>query len=300
MCSGYVSHVLINYYSLNKYDLNLIVVQIILKSTKMGKYLQILKICCKLMIFTTFLQLTGCYSSKFISKTDLPVSGGNYVFHGKNSSYPMVKNAIISNGIISGKVDFSEGNYSSDEKFQIYVSYDSLIKTINDNIRVPLDGITKIINNGYYRYRVNKTKYNYHTYSFKKGDPYNPYSAGFASLIIPGLGQMISGEIGRGLVFLTGFTGCLVATVAGIVNLGTSYKEESVVGAQIAVFGLIGAACIDLWSIGDAVKVAKVNNLVLRNRHRSSYNFNIKLFLNTPDYGIKHNIPIGLGFKVTF
>jgi hypothetical protein len=73
-----------------------------------------------------------------------------------------------------------------------------------------------------------------------------------------------------------------------------------VVGAQIAVFGLIGAACIDLWSIGDAVKVAKVNNLVLRNRHRSSYNFNIKLFLNTPDYGIKHNIPIGLGFKVTF
>lgn len=266
----------------------------------MGKHLKILKIFCKLMIFTTFLQLTGCYSSKFISKTDLPVSGGNYVFHGKNSSYPMVKNAIISNGIISGKVDFGEGNYSSDEKFQIYVSNDSLIKTNNDNISIPLDGITKIINNGYYQYRVNKTRYNYRTYTYKKGDPYNPSSAGFASLIIPGLGQMISGEIGRGLLFLTGFTGCLVATVAGIINLGTSYKGESVVGAQIAVAGLIGAACIDLWSIGDAVKVAKVNNLALRNKHKTSYNLNVKPFLYTSENGLKHNVPVGLTFKVIF
>ena len=69
---------------------------------------------------------------------------------------------------------------------------------------------------------------------------------------------------------------------------------------QVFKAGLIGALCIDLWSIADAVKVAKVNNLVLRNKHRSSYNFNIKPFLNTPDYGIKHNIPVGLGFRAMF
>jgi TM2 domain-containing membrane protein YozV len=300
MCSGCAPHVIINYYSLNKYDLNLIVVRIILKSIKMGKHLQILKIFCKLMIFTTFLQLTGCYSSKFISKTDLPVSGGNYVFHGKKSIYPLVKNAIISNGIISGKVDFVVGNYSGDEKFQVYVSNDSLIKINIDNISVPLDGITKIIITGNDHYSFNKTKYDYRTYSFKKGDPYNPSSAGFASLIIPGLGQMISGETGRGLLFLTGFTGCLVATMAGIINLGNSYEGESTVGAQVAFAGLVGAACIDLWSVGDAVRVAKVNNLALRVKHKTSYNLNIKPFLNTPDYGRKHNIPIGLALKVTF
>jgi len=114
----------------------------------MEKQLQILKISCKLMIFTTFLQLTGCYSSKFISKTDLPVSGGNYIFHGEKSIYPLVRNAIISNGIISGKVDFTEENSSAVETFQIYVSDDSLIKINRDNVSVPLDGITKIIISG--------------------------------------------------------------------------------------------------------------------------------------------------------
>ena len=265
----------------------------------MEKQLQILNISCKLMIFTMFLQLTGCYSSKYISKTDLPVSGGNYVFHGEKSIYPLVRNAIISNGIISGKADFEERNYSGIETFQIYVSNDSLIKINSDNISVPLDGITKIIISGN-EYRVNKTKFDYRTYSFEKGDPYNPSSAGFASLIIPGLGQMISGESGRGLLFLTGFTGCLVATIAGMINLGNSYEGGSVIGAQIAVAGLIGAACTDLWSVGDAVKVAKVNNLALRNKHKTSYNLNIKPFLNTSENGLKHNVPIGLTFKVTF
>jgi hypothetical protein len=266
----------------------------------MGKHLQILKISCKLMTFTMFLQLTGCYSSKFISKTDLPVSGGNYVFHGIKSTYPLVKNANISNGIISGKVDFVEGNYSGDEKFQVYVSNDSLIKINIDKISVPLDGITKISISRNDHYSFNKTKYDYRTYSFKKGDPYNPSSAGFASLIIPGLGQMISGEPGRGLLFLTGFTCSLVVSMAGFLNYANSYEGQNVKGLQVSLAGLIGALCIDLWSVGDAVRVAKVNNLALRNRRKTSFDLIIKPFLKTPDYGLKHNIPIGLGFKAKF
>jgi len=265
----------------------------------MEKQLQLLKISCKLMIFTTFLQLTGCYSSKFISKTDLPVSGGNYVFHGKKSIYPLVKNAIISNGIISGKADFTEENSSAVETFQIYVSDDSFIKINSDNVSVPLDGITKIIISGN-EYRVNKTKFDYRTYSLKKGDPYNPSSAGFASLIIPGLGQMISGESGRGLLFLTGFTSCLVVSMAGFLNFANSYEGQNVKGLQVSFAALIGAACIDLWSVGDAVKVAKVNNLALRDRHKTSYNLNIKPFLYTPENGFKYNVLLGLDFKVTF
>src|ERR1035437_5393894 len=85
-----------------------------------------------------------------------------------------------------------------------------------------------------------------------------------------------------------------------IINLGNSYEGESTVGAQVAFAGLVGAACIDLWSVGDAVRVAKVNNLALMVKHKTSYNLNIKPFLNTPDYGRKHNIPIGLALKGTF
>jgi hypothetical protein len=223
----------------------------------MKNHSQIQKICCKLVIFTTFLQITGCYSAKLINKTDLPVSDGNYSFHGNKSTYPFVKNAMISNGRISGKVDFGKGNYSVNEKFRIYVSNDSLIRINNDEISIPLDGITKI-------------SIDTRAYSFKKGDPFNPISAGFASLIIPGLGQMISGETGRGLLFFTGFTSCLAVSALAFVK--GAYSADGTKAFQVSEAGLIGALCIDLWSIGDAVKVAKVNNLVLRNKHRSSYN----------------------------
>ncbi|MGD0754311.1 MAG: hypothetical protein ABR927_04540 [Bacteroidales bacterium] len=251
----------------------------------MRKQSQILKIGCKIAIFITFLQITGCYSAKFINKTDLPVTGGNYSFHGKKSTYPFVKNAMISNGRISGKVDFGKGNYSLDEKFRIYVSNDSLIRINNDEISIPLDGITKI-------------SIDARAYSFKKSDPFNPISAGIASLIIPGLGQMMSGKIGRGILFLTGFTSCLSVSAVALVKWAQSPNGKYPI--QVIRAGLIGALCIDLWSIGDAVNVAKVNNLVLRNKHRSSYNLKINPFIDTPDYGLKHNIPIGLDFKVTF
>jgi hypothetical protein len=255
----------------------------------MGKHLQILKISCKLAIFTTFLQITGCYSAKLINKTDLPVSDGNYSFHGNKSTYPFVKNAMISNGRISGKVDFGKGNYSVNEKFRIYVSNDSLIRINNDEISIPLDGITKI-------------SIDTRAYSFKKSDPFNPISAGIASFIIPGLGQMASGKPGRGILFLTGFTGCLAVSAEGLFKYWSSAGGNYGVDEPLQVFraGLIGAICIDLLSIADAVNVAKVNNLVLRIKHRTSYNLNIKPFLNTPDYGLKHNIPIGLDFKLMF
>ncbi len=246
---------------------------------------QIQKISCKLVIFTTILQITGCNSSKYIAKTDLPVSDGNYAFLGKKSTYPLVKNAVISDGRISGKIDFDEGKYTIDEKFRVYVSNDSLIRIKKDEISIPLDGIRKIIIDS-------------RAYSFRKGDPFNPTRAAIASLIIPGLGQMISGKTERGIVFLVGVTSCLAVSAVAFVK--GAYSADATKAFHVSEAGLIGAICIDLWSIGDAVKVAKVNNLALRNKHRSSYNLKINPFIDMPDYGLKNNIPIGLAFKVTF
>ena len=109
---------------------------------------------------------------------------------------------------------------------------------------------------------------------------------------------MISGKVVRGILFLTGFTGCLAVSAVAFVK--GAYSADATKAFQVSRAGLIGALCIDLWSIADAVNVAKVNNLVLRNKHRTSYNLNIKPFLNAPDYGPKHNIPISLYFKLTF
>jgi len=66
------------------------------------------------------------------------------------------------------------------------------------------------------QYSVNKTKYDYRTYVPEVGDPYNPGVAGLASFFIPGLGQMISNEGGRGAGFLAGYAGCWVLYGAGV------------------------------------------------------------------------------------
>jgi hypothetical protein len=53
--------------------------------------------------------------------------------------------------------------------------------------------------------KIHKTKYNYKTWTNQEGDPYNPTTCGILS-IIPGVGQMVADEFGRGAAF---FGGCV-------------------------------------------------------------------------------------------
>ena len=66
------------------------------------------------------------------------------------------------------------------------------------------------------QYKINKTKYNAQMYSPHIGDPFNPVVAGITSYLIPGLGQVYSGETRRGLTFLGGAMGCLLVFVKGV------------------------------------------------------------------------------------
>lgn len=61
-------------------------------------------------------------------------------------------------------------------------------------------------------YKQNKQVYNPREYIKQPTDPNNPAVAGLVSFFIPGLGQMISGETGRGLGFLGGSVGCAILT----------------------------------------------------------------------------------------
>jgi hypothetical protein len=259
------------------------------------------KVClltCKFVIFTLFLTLTGCYGSKQLSKSDLPAKGGNYKVSGPKSTYPMVHNAIVSKGMIYGRVNFSR-EQPIGEKYNLYVAHDSVIKINSDTLSVPLNDVIKIVVANDH-YRVNKKKYDSRSYSYLPGDPYNPASAGIASLFIPGMGQMISGEAGRGLLFLGSFTGCLVASFAELVSMGQETSEQSVISSEKSLGWFCAAICIDLWSVADAVRVAKVNNLANRDYHRKSYSLSVKSFMFATEKTPNTNIPVGLSFKVTF
>jgi hypothetical protein len=108
---------------------------------------QIKKIVSELMIFLLLIQFTGCYSTKIISGSDLPLSDSvkhTYIIHIQNSKF-LLDDAIISNGILSGKIDTVNDSRQIGKKIHIFLLSDSVMK-INEGmiLSVPLDGIKKV------------------------------------------------------------------------------------------------------------------------------------------------------------
>ena len=113
-----------------------------------------------------------------------------------------------------------------------------------------------------------KNSYNYQDYTSSSTDIYNPAVVGAAS-IIPGLGQFICGEFGRGFVFLGGTAACI--------GLGTMFIESgkvynvdmtlhsvrpgAIAGAAVM---FTGAAALEILSIINATRIAKVKDLYVR------------------------------------
>lgn len=88
--------------------------------------------------------------------------------------------------------------------------------------------------------------YRYYNQSRVSGvtEIYSPAWCGTASFFIPGLGQMICGEVGRGFAFLGGYVGC-----TAIAALGAPF------------IGMVVGTAINIWNIVDATRVAKVMNM---------------------------------------
>lgn len=123
------------------------------------------------------------------------------------------------------------------------------------------------------QYSVNKTQYDFRQYVPEIGDPYSPGVAGIASLFVPGLGQMISNEGGRGAGFLGGYLGCWVLYGVGVGSMANDVAADGYYdgsGAGLVLLGIGGAIAVNIWSIVDATRVAKVNNMAWRNRNNSS------------------------------
>jgi TM2 domain-containing membrane protein YozV len=150
------------------------------------------------------------------------------------------------------------------------------------------------------QYKINKSRYDYHRYIYQPGDPYNPGSAGVASLIIPGLGQMISGEPGRGLGFFTGCTGFLALSVVGGIINGNAH-EGDMDGIPLLLAGLAGAGITWICSIPDAMRVAKVNNLAFRAKYNSNVSLKVLPYSDIIDpYGFITANPVGITIIILF
>lgn len=141
-----------------------------------------------------------------------------------------------------------------------------------------------------------KDLYDSRDYSHCIGDPYSPAAVGIASFFITGLGQMIIGDGGRGTWMLLGDI-ALVAAGISVAAL-TSTKDAS--GKSVpSTGGSIGLVCcwsaalgLNIWSICDVVKRAKIKNLYYRDCEKLKYSsLDVKLM---PDVAL---VPIGQDIK---
>lgn len=160
------------------------------------------------------------------------------------------------------------------------------------------------------KFRTYKEKNDYyrgvHYYS-EYGDPYIPWVSGVASYFVPGLGQMIGGETGRGFAFMAGAVGCSLLAATGISGTWSydadGYIENSDLYTLMGVVGILGYLTVDIWSIVDAVHVAKVNNLYQRDlRKQNQAKLYLSPYIDTHKdaFALNHQPSVGLSFKVEF
>ena len=111
------------------------------------------------------------------------------------------------------------------------------------------------------KYKEMAKVYDYRLYQKSLYDRYSPAGSGVASFFIPGLGQMICGEWGRGFAWLGGHVGCYMLT-------GISAISES---DTLVLMSIAGLLAIDICSIVDGVRVAKVKNMYMEDLRKSGY-----------------------------
>ena len=148
-----------------------------------------------------------------------------------------------------------------------------LFSMSEDNIGAP--GVKVGMRYGEYRdfYRASD-------YVHIPGDPYSPALSGIASAIIPGFGQMICGEVGRGFAILGLSIGVPVIGTVGAI-LCSGYDHSVTFGSAVAIVTL-GSLAVYVWNIVDAVQVAKIKNMYCRDI-RNTYSASLKLY---PSVGI--------------
>ena len=129
------------------------------------------------------------------------------------------------------------------------------------------------------KYKQLKSIYNFKDWTPTEGDRYSPGTMSICSFFIPGLGQMISGEVGRGFGWLGGAVGCwaVVGVGAGLEAVGAinSNSGMAMAGSLMTIAAYLGLGAIEVCAIIDASRVAKVKNMYEQDLKKRNYSLNL-------------------------
>lgn len=154
------------------------------------------------------------------------------------------------------------------------------------------------------RYSEYKDNYDYNKYIHQPGDPYNPGVAGVTSFLIPGLGQCIVDEWGRGTLFFLANLGLGIGS--GVTYYGMTHYREPYKTNNTNYFWIITVTrlALDIWCISDAVKIAKVKNMYnqdIRSQRTSQLEYSISPCLTyTPCINNELQPIAGLSLSLSF
>ena len=130
------------------------------------------------------------------------------------------------------------------------------------------------------KYKELKHMYDFKEYSVGLDDRYHPGGLAAASFFIPGLGQMLTGEVGRGFAWFGGAVGAYVVTAVGSALQTSGYQLDNqglaTGGAVVCIAGALSLVAVDVCAIVDAVRVAKVKNMYEQDL-RKKYSFDLDL-----------------------
>ena len=155
------------------------------------------------------------------------------------------------------------------------------------------------------RYKEYKDFYNTREYVHQPGDPYTPFWIGFGDFFIPGLGNAITGEWGRAAFFFFTNFGLHVLATTQITIMDSQYSGTRYEYSDW--YWVIAAVDLgmNIWSIWDAVHVAKVKNMYNQDlrAQRASLDLKIEPYLSGMPAGLTGDTPVlaaGLSVKLTF
>lgn len=135
---------------------------------------------------------------------------------------------------------------------------DSYIMSIEESREVP-EGIRPGM-----KYRQYRKLYKASDYVRMPGDRYSPVVGGLCSFLIPGLGQAVNGDFGRGLAFFGGTVAGYMAMGVGIGMLDSYDEGAGTAGSVLVTVGGAAVLGVAIWSIIDGVQHAKIKNMYLR------------------------------------
>lgn len=152
----------------------------------------------------------------------------------------------------------------------------------------------------YPNYESLRMRYSTKGYVAMPGDRHNVVASGVASAFLPGLGECLNGEWGRGM----GKFGIGLVCVGGASASMAFLFQDSSTMAIIGSVGLIifGSATIalDVWSVIDAVRIAKVKNLYERDCRKASADVRVLPKFDVLTLGDGARTTAGLSLVVNF